>query len=85
VESLCLVHARAIVHTDVKPENILLVDQVVFLASRVLHAALHLGVACARCQHSSVSAVILGESGIGGTFAPWRWYSGALQSHVDNV
>jgi len=28
LESLCLVHGRSIVHTDVKPENILLVDQV---------------------------------------------------------
>ena len=28
VESLCLVHGRAIVHTDVKPENILLVEQI---------------------------------------------------------
>ena len=63
VESLCLVHARAIVHTDVKPENILLVDQVVFLVSRVQHAALHLGVACAMCQHSSVVARVYSESG----------------------
>ena len=28
IESLCLVHGRSIVHTDVKPENILLLDQI---------------------------------------------------------
>ncbi len=82
MESLCLVHARAIVHTDVKPENILLVDQVVFLASRVqLRCISVLHVLCASSPPwLHVSAVSLGESGISRTVPPWRWCWGALHS-----